>query len=227
MRGSTSSTPPTSTQPGESEEIVGKALQGPARRRRAGHEVRTARWASDPNQQGGSRRWIMRRGRGFSCAACRPTTSTSTRSTARRRTPTSTRRSAALTDLVRAGQGPCHRLARRSRLTRSSRRSGSPSVVGCERFRTEQPPYSMLVRGVESGRAADLPALRDGRDAPGARLAGGWLIRSPSQRGGAGPTAPMRPDGQRPLRPLAAGERAQLLRHRSSTTTSPTRPGSP
>ena len=45
---------------GESEEIVGKALEGPARQRRAGDQAARARWASDPNERGNSRRWIVR-----------------------------------------------------------------------------------------------------------------------------------------------------------------------
>ena len=56
---STSSTPPTSTAPGESEEIVGKALKG-----RRDDIVLATKFHSpmgeDPNHRGNSRRWIMR-----------------------------------------------------------------------------------------------------------------------------------------------------------------------
>jgi aryl-alcohol dehydrogenase-like predicted oxidoreductase len=48
-----------------------------------------------------------------------------------------------------AGQGPLHRLLVVLRLGRSSRRSGSARERRLERFRTEQPPYSLLVRGIE------------------------------------------------------------------------------
>ena len=74
---------------GESEEIVGKALKG--RRDKVvlatkvhGPWART-RTSRATRGAGSRRRW---RGR---CAACRPTTSTSTRSTGPRRTPTSRR----------------------------------------------------------------------------------------------------------------------------------------
>ena len=39
---------------------------------------------------------------------------------------------------------------RPSRPRRSSRRSGPPATAGCERFVCEQPPYSMLARGIEA-----------------------------------------------------------------------------
>ena len=82
------------------------------------------------------------------CAACRPTTSTSTSSTGPTPTTDVEETLSALTDLVRAGKvravgsSTC-------RPPRSSRRSGWPSAAGCERFRTEQPPYSILNRGIE------------------------------------------------------------------------------
>ena len=44
---------------GESEEIVGKALAGPPRRRRARDEVPRPRWARTRTRRGNSRRWIM------------------------------------------------------------------------------------------------------------------------------------------------------------------------
>ena len=57
----------------------------------------------DPNQRGASRRWIIRRSR-TRCAGSAPTRSTSTRCTAPTRRPTSRRRSARSTDLVRSGK---------------------------------------------------------------------------------------------------------------------------
>ena len=77
---------------GESEEIVGKALKG----RRDDVVLATKFFVpmgEDPNRRGGSRRWIVRRSR-TRCGAWAPTGSTSTRSTAPTRRPTSTRRSA-------------------------------------------------------------------------------------------------------------------------------------
>ena len=96
--GSTSSTPPTSTR-GESEEIVGKAIEGPPRRRRPRHQ--------GPRRDGRRPEHAATRGAGSSarsrtaCGGSAPTGSTSTRCTAPSRTPTSTRRWVALTDLVR------------------------------------------------------------------------------------------------------------------------------
>jgi aryl-alcohol dehydrogenase-like predicted oxidoreductase len=64
---------------GDSEEIVGKALK--QRRDNVVLATKVSRpMGDDPNQQGTSRRWIMKAVVN-PCAACRPTTSTSTRST--------------------------------------------------------------------------------------------------------------------------------------------------
>ena len=72
------------------------------------------------------------------------------------------------------GQGPLHRLLDVPRRRRSSRPSGSPRDRGRERFVCEQPPYSMLIRGVE---ADVLPTCRrHGMGViPWSPLAGGWL----------------------------------------------------
>ena len=78
---------------GESEEIVGKALEGPPRRRRAGHQVlradgrgpQPARRLAPLDHHARSR---------TRCGGSAPTGSTSTRCTAPTRTPTSRRRSA-------------------------------------------------------------------------------------------------------------------------------------
>jgi aryl-alcohol dehydrogenase (NADP+) len=75
---------------GGSEEAVGRALKG----RRDSVVLSTKVYhpmGKDPNQQGGSRRWITAPWR-ILCAGCRRTTSTSTCSTARCRTPTSRKR---------------------------------------------------------------------------------------------------------------------------------------
>ncbi|AGJ56529.1 aldo/keto reductase [Streptomyces sp. FT05W] len=131
---------------GESEEIVGKALKG----RR--DEVVLATKAhlpmgDDPNQRGNSRRWLVRaledslRRLGTDHVDLfqvhRPSPDTDVEETL-----------SALTDLVRAGK------------VRSIGASTFPAsdIVeaqwvserrGLERFRTEQPPYSILNRGIE------------------------------------------------------------------------------
>ena len=76
---------------GESEEIVGKALKG----RRDDVVLATKAhlpMGDDPNQQGTRAAGWSARSR-TRCGDCRPTTSTSTRCTARTRRPTSRRRS--------------------------------------------------------------------------------------------------------------------------------------
>jgi aryl-alcohol dehydrogenase-like predicted oxidoreductase len=156
---------------GESEEIVGKALRG----RRDDVVLATKFYApmgSDPNQWGGSRRWVLR--------ACedslrrlgtdhidlyqvhRPDPSVDVDETL-----------GALSDLVHAGK---------VRYLGSSTYPASEIVEaqwvaerrGRERFVCEQPPYSMLVRGVEHD---VLPTCQ--RHAmgviPWSPLAGGWL----------------------------------------------------
>src|SRR5213596_861148 len=156
---------------GESEEIVGKALQG----RRDNVVLATkvhGTMGDDPNEFGNSRRWIVRevenslRRLGTDWIDLyqihRPEPDTDIDETL-----------AALTDLVRAGK---------------VRQLGSstfpPSAIveaqwtaerrGRERFVCEQPPYSMLVRGVE---ADVLPTCeRYGLGViPWSPLAGGWL----------------------------------------------------
>jgi aryl-alcohol dehydrogenase-like predicted oxidoreductase len=156
---------------GESEEIVGKALKD----RRDSVVLATkvhGTMGDDPNQFGNSRRWIVKE-----CDASlkrlqtdwidlyqihRPELDTDIDETL-----------GALTDLVRAGK---------VRTIGSS--TFSPSMIveaqwaaerrGRERFMCEQPPYSMLVRGVE---AEVLPTCRRyGMGViPWSPLAGGYL----------------------------------------------------
>lgn len=157
---------------GESEEIVAKALAGGRR----DHVVLATKvhgtMGDDPNMQGNSRRWIVRE-----CEASlrrlgtdhldlyqihRPDPLTDIEETL-----------GALTDLVRAGK---------VRYLGSSTFPASAIVEAqwasdrrnLERFVCEQPPYSLLVRGVE---ADVLPTCqRHGIGViPWSPLAGGWL----------------------------------------------------
>ena len=131
---------------GDSEEIVGRALKG-----RRDHVVLTAKVSrptgTDPNQQGGSRRWIMtaienslRRLQTDHIDVYqiqRPDPETDVEETL-----------SAMTDLVRSGK---------VRAIGTSTMPASDIVEaqwvaerhGLERFRTEQPPYSILNRSIE------------------------------------------------------------------------------
>ena len=133
---------------GESEEIVGKALKG--RRDDVVLATKLGRPMSpdDPNQQGASRRWIMTAVEGSLrrlqtdhvdvLQIHRPDPETDVEETL-----------SALTDLIRAGK---------VRVIGSSTMPASDIVDaqwvaerrGLERFRMEQPPYSILSRGIEA-----------------------------------------------------------------------------
>jgi aryl-alcohol dehydrogenase-like predicted oxidoreductase len=157
---------------GESEEIVGKALAGGRR-----DDVVLATKAhmpmgDDPNQRGNSRRWLVREVENSLrrlktdwidlYQIHRPEPETDIDETL-----------GALTDLVRQGK---------VRYIGSSTFPASQIVEaqwvaerrGRERFVCEQPPYSMLVRGIE---ADVLPTIRRHRMGAIAwsPLAGGWL----------------------------------------------------
>jgi aryl-alcohol dehydrogenase-like predicted oxidoreductase len=159
---------------GESEEIVGKAITSPPARRE--HVVLATKvhgtMGDDPNQFGNSRRWIAReveaslRRLGTDYIDLyqihRPEADTDIEETL-----------GVLTDLVRAGK---------VRYIGSSTFPASQIVEAqwaarernLERFVCEQPPYSMLVRGIESD---VLPTARRHGMAviPWSPLAGGWL----------------------------------------------------
>jgi aryl-alcohol dehydrogenase-like predicted oxidoreductase len=157
---------------GESEEIVGKALAGGRRDDVVLATKLHGVMGEDPNRRGNSRRWIMRAVEDSLrrlktdhidlYQVHRPEEDTDVEDTL-----------SALTDLVRAGK---------VRYIGSSTFPASQIVEaqwvardrGLERFKTEQPPYSMLVRGIE---ADVLPAIR--RHGMGvlswSPLAGGWL----------------------------------------------------
>ena len=145
---------------GESEEIVGKALKG----RREDVVLATKFFSpmgTDANHGGNSRRWIIRavedslRRLGTDhldlYQVHRPDPATDIDETL-----------SALSDLVRSGKVraigtstfPAEQLVE-AQWTAERR--------GHLRFRTEQPPYSMLARGVGARGAADRAALRHGR----------------------------------------------------------------
>src|SRR4051795_4911812 len=171
---------------GESEEIVGKALKD----RRDDVVLATKFFmpmGEDPNRRGPSRRWIMRavedslRRLGTDWIDLyqvhRPDPETDVDETL-----------GALTDLVRQGK---------VRSIGSSSYSGSQIADAqstardrnMERFRTEQPPYSLLVRGIELD---VLPTAR--RHGMGiltySPLSGGWL--SGNWTADSSPTSPAR-----------------------------------
>jgi aryl-alcohol dehydrogenase-like predicted oxidoreductase len=157
---------------GESEEIVGKALSGSRRDNVILATKVHGTMGDDPNQFGNSRRWIVaevenslrRLGTDWIdlYQIHRPEADTDIDETV-----------GALTDLVRAGK---------VRYVGSSTFPASQIVEaqwvaerrGRERFVTEQPPYSMLVRGIEND---VLPTCqRHGLGViPWSPLAGGWL----------------------------------------------------
>jgi aryl-alcohol dehydrogenase-like predicted oxidoreductase len=174
---------------GESEQIVGKAIRTPPARR---DDVVLATkffmpMGEDPNRRGGSRRWIVRsvedslRRLGTDWIDLyqvhRPDPYTDVDETL-----------AALTDLVQQGK---------VRYIGSSSYSGSQIVEaqwtarerGLQRFRTEQPPYSLLTRGIELD---VLPTAQ--RHGLGiltySPLGGGWL--SGSWSADSSPTSPAR-----------------------------------
>jgi aryl-alcohol dehydrogenase-like predicted oxidoreductase len=171
---------------GESEEIVGKALAGGKRDDVVLATKVHGRMGDDPNQYGNSRRWIVRE---VESSLRRLKTDWIDLYQIHRPEPDTDidETLGALTDLVRAGK---------VRYIGSS--TFQPSEVveaqwvaerrGRERFVCEQPPYSMLVRGVE----ADLlpTCQRYGMGViPWSPLAGGWLSGK-FRRGGEGDAEP-------------------------------------
>jgi aryl-alcohol dehydrogenase-like predicted oxidoreductase len=191
---------------GESEEIVGKALAGGRRDDVVLATKVHGSMGDDPNQFGNSRRWIIKEVENSLrrlktdhidlYQIHRPEADTDIDETL-----------GALTDLVRSGK---------VRYIGSSTFPASHIVEaqwaadrrGRERFVTEQPPYSMLVRGIEND---VLPTCRQHNMGviPWSPLAGGWLsgkyrkgaAAPPSVRGEKVPTRfdIERPDNQRKL----------------------------
>jgi aryl-alcohol dehydrogenase-like predicted oxidoreductase len=157
---------------GESEEIVGKALAGGRRDRIVLATKAHGQMGDDVNEQGNSRRWLIRecenslRRLGTDYIDLyqihRPEPDTDIDETL-----------GALTGLIRAGK---IRYAGSSTFPASQivEAQWTAQRRGRERFVSEQPPYSMLVRGVE---AEVLPVCqRYGMGViPWSPLAGGWL----------------------------------------------------
>ena len=171
---------------GESEEIVGKALKG----RRDDVVLATKFWGpmgEDPNRGGVSRRWIIDRGRELAAAPGNRLDRPVPDAPPRPRDDID-ETLGALTDLVQQGK---------VRYIGSSSFSAGQIVEAqwtardrrLERFRTEQPPYSLLVRGIELD---VLPTAQ--RHGMGiltySPLAGGWL--SGSWSADSSPTSPAR-----------------------------------
>jgi len=157
---------------GESEEIVGKALAGGRRDKVVLATKVHGDMGDDPNQRGNSRRWIIREVEDSLrrlktdwidlYQIHRPEHDTDIEETL-----------SALADLIRSGKVryigsstfPASQIVEAQGVSRDRR---------LERFATEQPPYSLLARGVESD---VLPTcLRHGIGViPWSPLAGGWL----------------------------------------------------
>ncbi len=141
---STSSTPPTCTPRASRRRSSARRSRG----RRDDVVLATkvhATMGDDPNARATRAAGSSARSR-TACGGCGPTASTSTRSTAPIRAVDIEETLGALsaTSSTRARCAPS--APRRSRPSRSSRRSGWPSARH-ERFRCEQPPYSILARG--------------------------------------------------------------------------------
>ena len=205
---------------GVSEEIVGEAIKD----RRDEVFLATKFFmpmAEDPHSRGGSRRWVMRavedslRRLGTDhidlYQVHRPSPDTDVEETL-----------GALTDLVRQGK---------VRYLGSSSYSGSQIVEAqwaaregrLQRFVTEQPPYSLLVRGIE---ADVLPAVR--RHGMGtltySPLAGGWLSGRWRKDAAGTPTSSARPPARFDMstpgnqRKLDAVEQLAVLAEESGLT---------
>src|SRR5688500_4903997 len=157
---------------GESEEIVAKALAGGRREHVFLATKVHGTMGDDPNQYGNSRRWIIRE---VEDSLRRLNTDWIDLYQIHRPEPDTDIEETlgALTDLVRAGKVryigsstfPASRIVEAQWAARDR---------NLERFVCEQPPYSMLVRGIE---ADVLPtARRHGMGViPWSPLAGGWL----------------------------------------------------
>jgi aryl-alcohol dehydrogenase-like predicted oxidoreductase len=206
---------------GESEEIVGKALAGGRRDHVVLATKFHAQMGEDPNERGNSRRWIMR---AVEASLRRLGTDWIDLYQVHRPDPACDvdETLGALTELVRAGKiryfgsstFPAHEIVEAQWV--AQRRSR-------ERFVCEQPPYSILVRGIE---AAVLPVCEQyGLGVIAwSPLAGGWL--SGRFKKGEAPTSrraerlPHRYDLSRPenQRKLDAADRLAVLAEEAGMT---------
>jgi aryl-alcohol dehydrogenase-like predicted oxidoreductase len=178
---------------GVSEEIVGEALQGRREDVFLATKFLMPMSETDPNQRGGSRRWIIREVENSLrrlntdyldlYQVHRPSADTDVEETL-----------GALTDLVRQGK---------VRYIGSSSYAASQIVEAqwasrarnLERFVTEQPPYSILVRGIEED---VLPTIQ--RHGMGSLtyspLDGGWLSGRWRKDSASSPTSSARPSAR-------------------------------
>jgi aryl-alcohol dehydrogenase-like predicted oxidoreductase len=159
---------------GESEQIVGKALRG-----RREHVVLATKFhgamGKDPNEAGNSRRWIMRE---VEASLARLQTDWIDLYQVHRWDPFTAHEETlgALSDLVAQGKVryigsstyPAAQIVKAQWVARDRRRA---------RFVCEQPPYSMLVRGIEADVLPTCAELGMGV-IPWSPLAGGWLSGS-------------------------------------------------
>jgi aryl-alcohol dehydrogenase-like predicted oxidoreductase len=157
---------------GESEEIVAKALAGTRREHIVLATKAHGPMGQDPNERGNSRRWLIRecenslRRLGTDYIDLyqihRPDPGTDIDETL-----------GALSDLIRAGK-ICYAGSSTFLPSQIVEAQWTAQRRGRERFVCEQPPYSILVRGVE---AEVLPVCQDyGMGViPWSPLAGGWL----------------------------------------------------
>ncbi len=157
---------------GESEEIVAKALAGSRRENVVLATKANGAMGQDPNERGNSRRWLVRecenslRRLGTDYIDLyqihRPDPGTDIDETL-----------GALSDLIRAGK-ICYAGSSTFLPSQIVEAQWTAQRRGRERFVCEQPPYSILVRGVE---AEVLPVCQDyGMGViPWSPLAGGWL----------------------------------------------------
>jgi aryl-alcohol dehydrogenase-like predicted oxidoreductase len=157
---------------GESEEIVGKALAGTRREHVVLATKANGPMGQDPNERGNSRRWLVRecenslRRLGTDYIDLyqihRPDPDIDVDETL-----------GALSDLIRAGK-ICYAGSSTFPASQIVQAQWTAQRRGRERFVCEQPPYSLLVRGVE---AEVLPVCQEyGMGViPWSPLAGGWL----------------------------------------------------
>jgi aryl-alcohol dehydrogenase-like predicted oxidoreductase len=157
---------------GESEEIVGKALAAGRRDRVVLATKAHARMGDDVNEQGNSRRWIIRE---CENSLRRLGTDHIDLYQIHRPDPAADidETLGALTDLIRAGK-ICYAGSSTFPPSQIVEAQWAAQRRGRERFVCEQPPYSVLVRGAE---AEVLPVCqRFGMGVIGwSPLAGGWL----------------------------------------------------